>query len=93
MDEDGGGSTDGGGSGGGGGGGMNGCGFRGIPPWWSTTGDGGMDVTSDWEIAGTLYSDNLSEALLGALCGVSSKMVNRSKGLGHTRRKGATRGS
>ena len=72
-------------SGGGGGGGMNELLLRrGIIT------DGNLDVISDEGIVGGLYSDNLCEAPLGALCGVSSKMVNRNKGLGHRRRKGAT---
>lgn len=77
--------------GGGGGGGTNDCEFRGNTQLWRcTTGDSDLDVTSGNGSVAALYSDNLSEAKLGAFCGlVSSKMVNRSKGLGHRRRKGA----
>lgn len=78
----------------GGGRGMNDCEFGGnIQLWRCTTGDGNLEVASDKGIAGALYNDNRSVATLGALCGVSSKMVNRSKGLGHRRRRGVTQES
>lgn len=79
------------GYGGGGGGVVNDCGFKdNIQLWRGTTGDCNLGVTSDKGIVGVLYSDNRPEATLGAFGGVSSKTVNRSKGLGHRRRKGAT---
>lgn len=55
-----------------------------------TTGDDNLEMGSDGGIVEELYSDNLCGTPLSALCGVSSKTVNRSKGLGHRRRRRAT---
>jgi hypothetical protein len=71
------------------GGRMNECGFEGNVSLWRGTGDGNPDGVS----VVVLYREYLSGAVLDPLCGVSSKIVNRNKGLGQRRRKGATRSS